>query len=184
MIPDHTLWLLELRVEERNDLSVEGTGVEPDSLVGNTPLSRRVSRHAATLPSKNFIGRSGGSRTQRSFARTNGSSAELARRIIASPEALRSQLRELNPRVGGYGPPRCPARAAVTASRLVSVAGLAPAYTVRETGVLAAGRHRQNKEKPRTRDWSSKMITGPCGQTISRSYRSHPFGLGTAVGTQ
>ena len=45
MIPDHTLWLLELRVEERNDPIAEGTGVEPDAPVrGRTPFSKRVSR--------------------------------------------------------------------------------------------------------------------------------------------
>jgi hypothetical protein len=60
-------------------------------------------------------GRSGGNRTPRSFAPTNGSRARLARTIGVSPE--------------------------ITA---VSVAGLAPASPVRETGELATVRHGQN----------------------------------------
>lgn len=77
------------------------------SLVERSALCSKQAWHLATSPSISrrhprascfadaiaveiiALGRSGGSRTPRSFAPTNGSRAELERAIVASPEALR-----------------------------------------------------------------------------------------------
>lgn len=81
MIPDHTLWLLELRVEERNDLPAEGTGLEPDAPVrGRTPFSKRVSLH------------------QRRYLPEHLSPRTLGKRIAArARQTDRPQWRESNP---------------------------------------------------------------------------------------
>jgi hypothetical protein len=76
---------------------------------------------------------------------TNGLVAFLAPRVVASPEAPRSQSTESNRHAGGNEPPRCPARTAFElrerahrmgrprkrrATTLVSVTGIEPVFPV------------------------------------------------------
>ncbi len=76
---------------------------------------------------------------------TNGLVAFLALRVVASPEAPRSQSTESNRHAGGNEPPRCPARTAFElrerahrmgrprkrrATTLVSVTGIEPVFPV------------------------------------------------------